>query len=59
MRVKMDGKDYLAVIGFLTCLALLGLLQEFLLQLPWFVSLPLSALVLFIFLYLALKFRNF
>ena len=55
MKKKMDSKDWLALIGFMACLALLGLFQEFLLQLPWFVGIPLSTLAFFIFLYLVAK----
>ena len=57
MKKKMEDKDWLAIIGFMTCLALLGLLQEFLLQLPWFVVIPISTLVFFIFLYICAKDR--
>ena len=52
MKKKMDSKVWLTLIGVISCLALLGLLQELLLQLPYFVSIPLTVLIVCIPLFL-------
>tara|TARA_B000000557_G_scaffold191122_1_gene156750 strand:- start:393 stop:575 length:183 start_codon:yes stop_codon:yes gene_type:complete len=52
MKKKMDSKVWLTLIGVIICLALLGLLQELLLQLPYFVSIPLTVLIVCIPLFL-------